>query len=932
MRHLSLTFITFVIAWSCTNFKEEEAPVHLSSDVYEYSSSERLTEFHLNVSSGSKWYITYMPYWINLQSIDESPRSPYEWDVNFEIEGNGEYGREGQIDIYNETGESIYVTVSQAGAKGKYIALESLEINSALTTIIEGQSQQLSVRYFPSNASEKQVIWTSSDPYVAQVSESGLLTAISVGSATITVHSEDGKHIAKCIFNVISKTIDVTGVSLDNTSITMTEGTTQTLTATVAPENATDKSVTWSSNNISVATVSSSGVVTAKAAGTATITVKTNDGAKTATCSVTVKAATVAVTGVSLDKNSLSLRVGDVSTLTATVMPSNATDKSVTWSSSNTAIATVSSTGVVTANNVGSAVITVATNDGNLTASCSVSVGYAIPGIVDLGIGVKWGSFNLGAVKPEDSGYYYPWGYTEPQAFSHNDFIWFFLDSYKWYYSPDRTLTKYCSNASYGRNGYTDNKNVLDKEDDAAYVNLGSQWRLPTAGDYSLLQEKCSWEWKSVNGVGGYEVTGPNGNSIFLPAAGYGYFTEFHDFGALGHCWSSSLKTEYPYNAYALKCGSSVIENESMSRSFLLPVRPVFGESTYVSITGVSLNASSISMTVGDTQTLTATITPSNATDKSVTWSSNNTSVATVSSSGVVTAKAAGTATITVNTNDGGKTATCTVTVKASTVAVTGVSLDKSKMYSPIDNTQALTATVTPSDATDKSVSWSSSNTSIATVSSSGIVTTKSPGTARITVTTKDGSKTASCIVKVASFSYDYVDLGLSSGLKWATCNLGASSPEESGDFFAWGETIPRENSTFTWGTYKWYDSSTNTLIKYYSSSPSVLLYSDDAASVNLGGNWRMPTNTEWYELINSCTWTWTGNGVSILGPNGSSIFLPSAGLGVVDAGYVGGYYWSSSLNISSTDSAWAVSFYLNNINRGKQYRYFGSSIRPVMD
>ena len=123
-----------------------------------------------------------------------------------------------------------------------------------------------------------------------------------------------------------------------------------------------------------MATVSSSGVVTAKAAGTATITVTTNDGGKTATCSVTVKAATVPVTSVTLDKTSLTLTEGEAQTLTATVSPSNATNKSVSWSSSNTSVATVSSSGVVTAKAEGTATITVTTNDGGKTATCTVTV------------------------------------------------------------------------------------------------------------------------------------------------------------------------------------------------------------------------------------------------------------------------------------------------------------------------------------------------------------------------------------------------------------------------------------------------------------------------------------------------------------------------------------------------------------------------------
>ncbi|MBR3965573.1 MAG: Ig-like domain-containing protein [Clostridia bacterium] len=175
-----------------------------------------------------------------------------------------------------------------------------------------------------------------------------------------------------CYLNVGSN--PVTGVSLNKTTASMTEGESLTLTATVVPENATNKNVTWSSSDTNVATVSASGVVTAKSVGTATITVKTADGSKTATCVVTVKAKTIAVTGVSLNKTSATMTEGETLTLTATVAPTNATNKNVTWTSSNTSIATVSASGVVTAKSAGTATITVTTADGSKKATCVVTV------------------------------------------------------------------------------------------------------------------------------------------------------------------------------------------------------------------------------------------------------------------------------------------------------------------------------------------------------------------------------------------------------------------------------------------------------------------------------------------------------------------------------------------------------------------------------
>lgn len=164
-------------------------------------------------------------------------------------------------------------------------------------------------------------------------------------------------------------------------------------------------------------------------------------------------------------------------------------------------------------------------------------------------------------------------------------------------------------------------------------------------------------------------------------------------------------------------------------------------------VTGVTLNKTSATITVGDTVSLTATVSPGSAANKAVTWASSNTSVATVSN-GVVTAKSAGTAKITVTTKDGNKTATCTVTVKPAVINVTGITLNKTTSTMEIGKTLTLTATVSPSNASNKNVTWKSDNTAVATVVN-GVVTAKSVGTANITVTTEDGKKTAVCAVTV---------------------------------------------------------------------------------------------------------------------------------------------------------------------------------------
>ena len=189
----------------------------------------------------------------------------------------------------------------------------------------------------------------------------------------------------------------------------------------------------------------------------------------------------------------------------------------------------------------------------------------------------------------------------------------------------------------------------------------------------------------------------------------------------------------------------------------------------------------------------------------------------------------------------------------------------------------------------------------------------------------------------------EYVDLGLSSGTKWATCNVGANSPEEYGGYYAWGET--EEKSNYDWSTYKWCNGSENIMTKYCIESyygtvdnKTVLDPEDDVAHVKWGGSWRMPTKAELEELRTKCTWQWTTlngvNGYNVTGPNGNSIFLPAAGYrfgtDVDDRGDYGGY-WSGSLNSDGSGSAYGL--YFNDLNYDWDYngRCCGQSVRPVL-
>ena len=472
----------------------------------------------------------------------------------------------------------------------------------------------------------------------------------------------------------------------------------------------------------------------------------------------------------------------------------------------------------------------------------------SVPDAVDLGLpsGLKWASFNLGASKPEEYGDYYAWGETEPKS----SYSW---ENYLWSKGTSSSLTKYCTNSSWGFNGFTDGKTILENEDDAAYVNYGSGWRMPKESDWQELIDNCSWIWTTINGVYGRKViSNLNGNSIFLPSAG-GMSTSLYDINSNGYYWSSSVYTEGAFRARYLSFHSGYVNTSISARYEGLTIRPVLG----IPVTSISLSTNELELVVGESSSLVASVFPTDATDTSIFWSSSDESVATVTE-GTVT---------------GLKTGTCVITV-----------------------------------STDNGLS------------------------ARCSVRVHEGS----------GCDNDYVDLGLS--VKWATCNLGATSPEEYGNRYAWGEITGK--TSFSWDNYKWCNGSENSLTKYCCDSnfgtvdnKVRLDKEDDAAFMDLGDKWRMPTIEELVELKDNCEWTKTTfNGVDgfklTSKRNHNSIFLPAA-----TWGYYGVYYSSSLLADHSIVSFGdlnvdAETLYFEKhtglITLSYRHRYMEGSIRPV--
>ncbi len=498
--------------------------------------------------------------------------------VCLSIDENTTYSpREGKVKIQQKNGNLTHtISVKQEGR----ISVTSIELNKTMLSMVEGDVETLVATVKPDNATNKTLLWTSSNSSVVDVNDVGEVIAVSDGEATITAKATDGSDVyAACAVQVKCY---VSSISLDKTDLELYTGNSYTLTATVLPEKASDKSLTWESSDESIATVSN-GVVTALKAGTATILAKANDGSGvTCSCSIVVKQY---VTDILLSQNGISCLPGTESYLTATVCPDDANNKTIKWSSSDDAIATVDNTGKVIAKAIGTTSITVAAQDGGGTESVCVVHVWKAPEAVDLGLTVKWASWNLGASSSSEGGDYFAWGEVLGSGDGKNNFDFY---SYKWYkgqktgtsgLEPD-VIPKYNYDSTYGP---VDNLDVLEPEDDAASTKLGGSWRMPTQAEFAELRSKCNWVWTTENGVAGMRITskvsGHTDKSIFLPGAGFIVNTTYASVGIHGAYWSSSIDhyTSYqtPNGAMCIHFSDSYYFHQASNRSGGFTIRAV---------------------------------------------------------------------------------------------------------------------------------------------------------------------------------------------------------------------------------------------------------------------------------------------------------------------------------------------------------------------
>ncbi|MCE5204480.1 MAG: Ig-like domain-containing protein [Porphyromonadaceae bacterium] len=285
--------------------------------------------------------------------------------------------------VANKAGNATITVTTEEGNKTatcdvtvelKTIPVTGISLNKPSLTMVEGDSEILTASIEPSNSTNKSIVWGSSNNEIASVDYTGKVSAHEMGTATLTATSEDGNYSATCDLTVEENAIPVASISLNKIELMLVEGDSEKLTATIVPSDATYKDTGWISSDESIVTVDTHGNVTAVKPGVALISVTAQHNGKKDVCAVVVEPNIVSVTGVTVNKTSLTIDENESETLTATIEPSNATNRNVSWISGDNNIATVDSKGKVFGVNVGNTTITVTTEDGRKTAVCDVAV------------------------------------------------------------------------------------------------------------------------------------------------------------------------------------------------------------------------------------------------------------------------------------------------------------------------------------------------------------------------------------------------------------------------------------------------------------------------------------------------------------------------------------------------------------------------------
>ncbi|RYQ36068.1 alpha-amylase, partial [Bifidobacterium pseudolongum subsp. globosum] len=548
--------------------------------------------------------------------------------------------------------------------KKPYVYLAGFELNGEgldgadgeyTLNLPAGGTVETSSTFTPENATYQHLVWQTMDPSVVRAGADGVIRAVGNGSTDLIAYSYGRIH-KKTIHVTVGGdtpiTIPVESVSINGGDVTMQAGETKSLSATVAPSNATNKKIAWSTSDATVASVDNAGKITARKAGTATITAKA--GGKSDTITVTVEAALpVPFDSVKIEGGDFSVKAGDTHQLTAVLLAAGvevSSDDTFNWTSSNTDVASVNANGLVTGVAKGTADITVTVGDKSDIVAVTVTEDEPIANSTT----IYYPSSKFGA----DSTYLH----------------WRFANG-TWTTAPGDKMSAACD----------------------GYVSFTIA--NPDAKDIEFVFNNGAGQWDNKGGISGQN--------------------------------------------YMASGQTVVVTDNSGNYSTTAPC------AVTIPVASVSIAGGDFALKEGASKKLSVTVSPENATDKTITWASTDDSIATVDASGVVKAVKAGKATITATAD--GKSASVTVTVAPAvepieSVSITGTGVNNGKLSVETGKSVQLNAVITPSSAVGV-VYWSSSDSSVATVDGTGKLTAKGEGMAAITVTVS--GRTDSLIVTV---------------------------------------------------------------------------------------------------------------------------------------------------------------------------------------
>lgn len=608
-------------------------------------------------------------------------------------------------------------------------------------------SYQLTATVAPAgDGVNRNVTWTSSDTSIITVDANGLVKFVKPGYATIICKTEDGSYIATCNFFI---SIPVKSVTLDYTDEIMSLGGKLRITAEVLPITASNRTVAWSSSNTNVVVVDSNGLVQAVGTGNATILCKTLDGGVTAMCNIYVKQP---ATNVVLNTSEITVRKGQEFWLNATVLPENADNKLITWSSSDEKLAKVDKDGKVTALEPGVVTIIATNTDTGLTGFCVVTITQPVTGLTlnsnyqELWVGSKY------AIIP--------------------------------YVLPVDAQNK---NVSYKS---SDTSVASVDEDGVVTANKGGSCIITVTTEEVSLIATVTIDVKeyvstiSLNESNKLMNIGTSANLIA---------TVSRDSATNKNIiWNSSdsnvVSVDQNGRIYAGNDGTAVItataaDGSGVSASCIIrSVKPV---------TSISVEPDTIRLIVGESQKAYVTIYPEDASIKDVTWVSSNESIATVDGDGEVFAVGAGKCKITAISNDGNNIKASLSVYVTPVIKISSIKINSKEITMLSGKTRQLTARITPTNTTE-SVSWYSTDTSVVIVDDDGRITTVGPGTASVVVSGGLNNVESECIVHSMAISqssirleqYDTFDLAVDGAVKavsWRTGNPRVATVNSSG-------------------------------------------------------------------------------------------------------------------------------------------------------